>query len=108
LVFTSRRAGGKGQADLWSSTKRSNGTWTLPENLGDSINTELEEFGPFLHPDGKTMYFSSNGHPGMGGKDIFYSKKHINGKWGKPVNLGYPINTKKEELHLIVSADGKT
>jgi outer membrane protein OmpA-like peptidoglycan-associated protein/tetratricopeptide (TPR) repeat protein len=108
LVFTSRRSGGKGQADLWSSTKRPNGTWTLPENLGDSINTELEEFGPFLHPDGKTMYFSSNGHPGMGGKDIFYSKKHVNGKWGKPVNLGYPINTKKEELHLIVSADGKT
>ena len=108
LVFTSRRAGGKGQADLWSSTKRPNGTWTLPENLGDSINTELEEFGPFIHPDGKTMYFSSNGHPGMGGKDIFYSKKHVNGKWGKPVNLGYPINTKKEELHLIVSADGKT
>ena len=108
LVFTSRRAGGKGQADLWSSTKRTNGTWTLPENLGDSLNTELEEFGPFLHPDGKTMYFSSNGHPGMGGKDIFYSKKHVNGQWGKPVNLGYPINTKKEELHLIVSADGKT
>lgn len=108
LVFTSRRSGGKGQADLWFSTKNVNGTWRLPVNMGDSINTELEESGPYLHPDGKTMYFSSNGHPGMGGKDIFYSKKHPNGNWGKPVNLGYPINTKKEELHLIVSAGGKT
>lgn len=108
LVFTSRRSGGKGQADLWFSTKNANGTWRLPVNMGDSINTELEESGPYLHPDGKTMYFSSNGHPGMGGKDIFYSKKHPNGNWGKPINLGYPINTKKEELHLIVSAGGKT
>jgi outer membrane protein OmpA-like peptidoglycan-associated protein len=107
LVFTSRRSGGKGQADLWMTNKRSNGRWTIPVNLGDSINTELEEFGPYLHPDGQTLYFSSNGHPGMGGKDIFYAKLKPDGTWSKPVNLGYPINTKKEELHMIVSADGK-
>jgi outer membrane protein OmpA-like peptidoglycan-associated protein/tetratricopeptide (TPR) repeat protein len=108
LIFSSRRSGGKGQSDFWISTKRANGRWSLPENMGDSINTELEEFGPFLHPDGQTLYFSSNGHPGMGGKDMFYSKRKADGSWSKPVNLGYPINTRKEEIHMIVSADGKT
>ncbi len=107
LVFSSRRSGGKGAADLWISTKRSNGRWSIPENLGDSINTSLDEFGPYLHPDGQTLYFSSAGHPGMGGKDIFYSKRKADGTWGRPINLGYPINTKNEEIHLIVSADGK-
>jgi outer membrane protein OmpA-like peptidoglycan-associated protein/Tol biopolymer transport system component len=107
LVFTSRRSGGLGMADLWTSTRRDNGTWTMPVNLGDSINTDLDEFGPFLHPDGKTLFFSSAGHPGMGGKDIFYSKKNANGTWGKPVNIGYPINSKGDEIQMIVSADGK-
>lgn len=107
LVFTSRRAGGKGMADLWITYKRDNGTWTLPENLGDSINTPYDEFGPYLHPDGRTLFFSSEGHPGMGGKDIFYCKLKSDGSWSKPVNLGYPINTKDDELHLIVSPDAK-
>jgi outer membrane protein OmpA-like peptidoglycan-associated protein len=107
LVFTSRRAGGKGLADLWITHKRDNGTWTLPENLGDSINTPYDEFGPYLHPDGRTLFFSSEGHPGMGGKDIFYSRLKPDGTWSKPVNLGYPINTKNDELHMIVSPDGK-
>jgi outer membrane protein OmpA-like peptidoglycan-associated protein len=107
LIFTSRRSGGLGMADLWLSNRRDNGTWTMPVNMGDSINTELDEFGPFLHPDGKTLFFSSAGHPGMGGKDIFFSKKNANGTWSSPVNLGYPINSKGDELHLIVSADGK-
>jgi outer membrane protein OmpA-like peptidoglycan-associated protein/tetratricopeptide (TPR) repeat protein len=107
LVFTSRRSGSKGMADLWVTYKRSNGRWSLPENLGDSINTVMDEFGPYLHPDGQTLYFSSAGHPGMGGKDIFYSKRKADGSWGKPVNMGYPINTKNEEMHMIVSADGK-
>jgi outer membrane protein OmpA-like peptidoglycan-associated protein len=107
LIFTSKRSGGLGMADLWSSTRRDNGTWTMPVNLGDSINTDLDEFGPFLHPDGKTLFFSSAGHPGMGGKDIFYSKKDAKGIWGKPINIGYPINSKGDEIQMIVSADGK-
>jgi len=107
LVFTSRRAGGKGMADLWITQKRDNGTWTLPENLGDSINTPYDEFGPYLHPDGRTLFFSSEGHPGMGGKDIFYSRLKPDGTWSKPVNLGYPINTKNDEMHMIISPDGK-
>jgi outer membrane protein OmpA-like peptidoglycan-associated protein/Tol biopolymer transport system component len=107
LIFVSSRTGGKGQADLWMSKKASNGKWQIPINMGDSLNTELDENGPFLHSDGKTLYFTSSGQPGMGGKDIFYSKKKTDGSWSKPVNLGYPINTKADEIHLVVSADGK-
>jgi len=107
LVFVSSRAGGKGQADLWISKKTPTGQWQIPVNMGDSLNTEFDENGPFLHPDGKTMYFTSSGHPGMGGKDIFYSKKKADGNWSKPINLGYPINTKADEIHMVVSADGK-
>jgi outer membrane protein OmpA-like peptidoglycan-associated protein len=106
LIFTSKREGGKGQSDLWYTEKTSSGRWSIPQNLGDSLNTELEESGPFIHPDGKTLYFSSTGHPGMGGKDIFYSKRKADGSWSKPVNIGYPINTKGEEMHLVVSANG--
>jgi outer membrane protein OmpA-like peptidoglycan-associated protein/Tol biopolymer transport system component len=107
LVFVSSRAGGKGQADLWMSKKTPNGQWQIPVNMGDSLNTEFDENGPFLHPDGKTLYFTSSGHPGMGGKDIFYSKKKADGNWSKPINLGYPINTRADEIHMVVSADGK-
>jgi Tol biopolymer transport system component len=107
LVFVSGRPGGKGLADLWVSQKAANGQWQTPQNIGDSLNTDLDEYGPFLHPDGKTLYFTSSGHPGMGGKDIFYSKKKADGKWSKPVNIGYPINTKADEVHMVVSADGK-
>lgn len=107
LIFTSRRKGGYGRSDLWMSTLTENGNWSMPYNLGDSINTPYDEFGPFLHPDGKTLYFSSSGHPGLGGKDIFYSKKKADGSWSTPVNLGYPINTKDDDLHMIVSANGK-
>jgi outer membrane protein OmpA-like peptidoglycan-associated protein len=67
----------------------------------------LEEFGPFLHPDGRTLYFSSAGHPGMGQRDFFISRKGQDGKWQKPINLGYPINTNGDETHMIISADGK-
>lgn len=107
LIFTSKRSGGLGMADLWMSHKRENGTWTMPENLGEVINTDQDEFGPFLHPDGRTLYFSSSGHPGMGKKDVFYSKLKSDGTWDKPVNLGYPINTKEDEIHMVVSPDGK-
>ncbi len=107
LIFVSGRPGGKGLADLWVSQKAANGQWQTPQNIGDSLNTDLDEYGPFLHPDGKTLYFTSSGHPGMGGKDIFYSKKKADGKWSKPVNIGYPINTKADEVHMVVSADGK-
>ena len=84
------------------------GYWEEPVNLGKTINTPYSEQCPFIHPDGTTLYFSSEGHPGMGGSDIFYSKRDENGDWSKPVNLGYPINTKDREISLSVSANGTT
>ena len=108
LFFASDRRGGKGGKDLWVSYRQADGTWGMPQNLGDSLNTREDEQGPFIHPDGQTLYFMSEGHPGMGGADIFFSRKRPDGTWGKPVNMGYPINSKSDEGLLVVSLDGKT
>ena len=59
-----------------------------------------------IHPDGRTLYFASKGHPGMGGSDLYVTRKDVNGKWSTPENLGYPINTKYDENSLMVSAEG--
>ncbi|MCB0402240.1 MAG: PD40 domain-containing protein [Flavobacteriales bacterium] len=95
------------QQDIWTCELTDDGTWTTPVKLSDKINTPGVEESVFIHPDGKTLYFSSNGHPGMGGLDIFMSKKDENGEWSTPVNLGYPINTYNDENSLLVRADGK-
>ncbi|HTM98341.1 MAG TPA: OmpA family protein [Pedobacter sp.] len=106
LFFVSNRPGGVGGYDIWKSTLNQDSKWTTPVNLGPEINTIFDESTPFVHPDGKTLYFSSDGWPGMGNKDIFFSRVDKLQKWSKPQNLGYPINTFKEEIGLIVSADG--
>lgn len=106
LYFASKRGGGKGSSDIWKSELLSNGDWTLPVNLGDSVNTAGEEQNPFIHPDDQTLYFASKGHQGMGGLDLFYTRKRLNGSWGKPVNLGYPINTYADEITLAVNSTG--
>lgn len=106
LYFVSNRPGGIGGYDIWKTTLNSEGEWSKPENPGPGINTIYDENTPFIHPDGKTLYFSSNGWPGMGSMDIFYSRAQADGKWGKPVNLGYPINTFNEESGLMISPDG--
>lgn len=106
LYFVSKRSGGKGGSDLYFSTLTPEGEWTTPLNLGDSINTPYDELSPFIHPDNQTLYFASNGHPGMGGMDLFLARRKEDGTWGKPVNLGYPINTPEEETSLAVSALG--
>ena len=106
LYFVSNRPGGTGGYDIWKTTLNSEGEWSKPENLGPGINTIYDENTPFVHPDGKTLYFSSNGWPGMGSTDIFYSRAQTDGKWGKPTNIGYPINTFNEESGLMVSPDG--
>jgi len=108
LFFASNREGGKGDKDIWVSYRQANGKWGKPENLGDNVNTSGMDETPFIHPDMQTLYFMSNGHPGMGSTDIFFSRKDVNGKWGKPQNMGYPINTEAHEGALIVSLDGKT
>ncbi|TSA24260.1 MAG: hypothetical protein D4R67_12170 [Bacteroidetes bacterium] len=106
LFFASKRSGGKGSSDIWMTTLLPNGDWTPPVNLGDSVNTVGEEQNPFIHPDDQTLYFASKGHPGMGGLDLFYTRKNSNGFWQTPVNLGYPINSYADEITLIVNATG--
>lgn len=108
LIFSSLRPGGFGATDLYMSTRKDDGTWSLPVNLGPEINTSNYEMTPFLHSDSQTLYFSSKGHGGVGGYDIFYSKKDENGKWTKPKNLGYPINSVYDDMSFFVSLDGKS
>lgn len=106
LYFVSNRPGGFGGYDIWKTTLNSAGEWSKPVNLGADINTAYDENTPFVHPDGKTLYFSSDGWPGLGNMDIFYSRAGNDGKWGKPLNIGYPINTFNEETGLMVTPDG--
>ncbi|MCX6251585.1 MAG: OmpA family protein [Bacteroidetes bacterium] len=106
LYFASKRPGGKGGSDIWKTELISGDQWSEPVNLGDSINTRLDEMAPFIHPDDQTLYFSSRGHPGMGGLDLFYARKDASGQWSRPVNLGYPINTYADEITIIVNANG--
>lgn len=106
LYFVSNRPGGIGGYDIWKSTLQNDGYWGKPENLGPDINTPYDEQTPFIHSDGKTLYFSSDGWPGLGNKDIFLSRMSGSGKWSKPENMGYPINTFNEETGLIVTPDG--
>ena len=106
LYFVSDRKGGLGSYDIWKSILQADGKWGVPENLGPNINTPFDEQSPFIHPDNKTLYFSSNGWPGMGNKDIFISRLDTTGNWGKPTNLGYPINTYGEENGLTINASG--
>ncbi len=105
LYFTSNRPGGKGGYDIWMSV-RHDGGWTRPVNLGDSINTPGMEQSPFIHPDQRSLYFSSDHWPGMGMGDIFLSRLKDDGTWSTPENLGYPINTHNEEVGFVVNAQG--
>lgn len=108
LFFSSGiRPDSKGGKDIYVSFKRDDGTWTNPKNMGDSINSEGNEYAPFIHPDGKTLYFSSDGWPGMGGQDIFYSRMKDDSTWTTPKNLGYPINTTYDDFGLIVNGNGQ-
>jgi len=105
LYFVSRR---NGNADIYCSLRNADGTWCEPQNLGEPINTKGTEMAPFIHPDGHTLYFSSDKLIGMGGFDLFMSRRGEDGKWQKPVNLGFPINTQGDEINFFVAADGKT
>jgi Tol biopolymer transport system component len=108
LYFVSERNGGYGNADIWKSIKIGKNLWSKPENLGNVVNTEDDELGVFIHPDGKTLFFSSKGHKTMGGYDIFMTQMKPDSSWSVPVNLGYPINTTKNDNFFVMTADGKT
>lgn len=106
LYFVSDRRGGYGSYDIWKSDIQTDGNWSMPVNLGPKINTKYDEQSPFIHPDDQTLYFSSNGWPGLGQKDIFISRLDSLKEWSHPVNLGYPINTYGEENGLTINAKG--
>ena len=107
LFFSSNRTGGFGGKDLWYSIRNDKGIWTTPVNMGERINTEEDEMSPFIHFDGRTLYFSSNGRPGMGGFDIYFTKLQSDSTWSEPRNLGYPVNTWNDETGLVIESGGK-
>jgi len=107
VYFISERPGGRGGSDIYVATKNKNGVWGKATNLGRNINTEFNEKGVFMHPDGMTLYFSSEGHNTMGGYDIFKVQKKGRRGWQKPVNLGYPINTPEDDMFFTVTANGR-
>jgi outer membrane protein OmpA-like peptidoglycan-associated protein/predicted negative regulator of RcsB-dependent stress response len=106
-LYFSRAVGGRSSKNMDIYRTVFNGkTWGAAEPVLE-LNTDKEELAPFIHPDGETMYFSSNGHQGMGGHDLFYSRIQPNGKWSTPKNMGYPINTGGDERGMIVNAEGE-
>lgn len=106
LYFTSNRPGGFGGYDVWRATKNEKGEWMGVHNLGETVNTPWEEQSPFIHFDNRTLYFSSNGHPGLGDLDLFKATLQQDSTWSTPVNLGYPINTPATDMGLVISASG--
>ena len=107
IIFSSDRKGGYGGTDLYE-IKKINNKWSDPVNLGPIINSSKSEKSPFLHIDGKTLFFSSNNFPSLGGFDIFYSKRDSLDRWTMPKNIGFPINSKSDETSLFVTTDGET
>lgn len=107
LFFSSNRPGGYGGTDIYVSIKQNDGSWGVAKNLGERINTKLDEEAPFITNDGKTLYFSSTGHLGLGDQDVFISRMNADSTWGHPTNLGPPINSAYRELGFFLSADGK-
>ncbi len=105
VYFSSRRPGGLGKEDLWVTRRDENGEWRPAVNLGAPVNTKGREVSPFIHADGKTLYFSSDELVGLGGFDIFFTEKDPNGTFSEPKNLGYPINTPANDASVFITAD---
>lgn len=106
FVRGSQRGDGISSTDIYTTMLGEDGAWSLPVKLGPEVNTPMDEESVQIHPDGRTLYFSSNGHPGFGGLDIYVSRKQDNGAWGPALNLGYPINTGADENSILVNAAG--
>ena len=107
MYFVSEQSDGIGKRDIFRAVKLPNGEWSKALNLGDVINSEWDEEAPFVHPDGRTLYFSSKGHNSMGGYDIFYTTIQEDGTWSNPINIGYPVNTTDDDIFFVTTADGK-
>jgi outer membrane protein OmpA-like peptidoglycan-associated protein len=107
LYFVSNRPGGFGGRDLYTSKRSPEGDWSKAVNMGPTINTPFDEDAPFIHPDGVTLSFSSNGHNTMGGFDVFTSLLSDDGTWSEPLNVGYPINTTDDDIFYVLTPDNR-
>ncbi len=110
LFFTSDRPGGYGGRDIYMVNRLEKDKWTDPVNLGPAINTPFDEDAPYFHPDGRTLYFSSNGPNSIGGFDIFVTEMDSFAEtgWLEPLNMGVPVNTADDDIYFVLSADGKS
>ena len=107
MYFSSTRPGSiDGSEDLYAAYRNTDGTWTPPHNLGEPVNTRFNDRSPFISADGRTLYFSSNGHPGFGNHDLFMTRKLSDGTWSVPINLGRPINAYGDDVFLTIPASG--
>ncbi len=106
IYFSSNRPGGYGGKDLYRIVKLPNKEWSLPQNLGAAVNTPYDEDAPFIASDGVSLYFSSQGHLNMGGYDIFTTKKLADNQWSEPENMGYPVNSVRNDIFFVLSIDG--
>jgi outer membrane protein OmpA-like peptidoglycan-associated protein/tetratricopeptide (TPR) repeat protein len=100
IYFTSNRNESIGAMDIFRSDLQEDGTWSEPVNLGEHVNTPLNEETPTVSPDGKRLYFSSQGHNSIGGFDLFYSELQPDGSWGEAINMGYPLNTTDDDFTI--------
>lgn len=107
IYFVSDRPGGYGGSDIYVCTRTVKDKWGEAVNLGPVVNSQYDEEAVFMHPDGRTLYFSSKGHNTMGGYDIFMTRMDDNGNWSEPVNMGYPINSPDNDLCFVISANGR-
>jgi len=107
MFFVTYKKDGYGEKDIYKATKNNDGSWGTPENLGEKVNTEFDEDAPFLSNDGKTLYFSSKGHSGVGGYDI-YKSEFINGELSNPVNLGLPLNSPLDDIYFVIDEENQT
>jgi outer membrane protein OmpA-like peptidoglycan-associated protein len=105
IYFASDRINGQGGLDIYKTTMQANGSWSAPVNLGPEVNTKANEDAPFIHPDQKTLFFTSDGHNTMGGRDIFVTRM-VGNKWTNPENMGYPVNTTVNDNYFTLIADG--
>ena len=106
LYFVSDRKGSLGKRDIWISKLDSTNIWKKATNLGNPVNTIEDDLSPFIHANGKTLFFASEGHVGMGGLDLYFTENQQD-KWKNPENLGYPLNTFEDQVALFITADGK-
>lgn len=106
IYFASNRPGGYGGMDIYMAKRLESGEWDDPVNLGAEVNSKYDEDAPFIHPDQWTLFFTSDGHNTMGGRDIFVTRL-FNGEWTQPENMGYPINTTANDNYFTLTADGR-